>query len=383
MNMTGTMSEGQGERGYPSAGNGGGGQLQTVPGIAAPSAPDPGWLPAAPPPLPPHAPPPPPATRSSSRARRGLFRLLLVLCLVIAAGGATYAVVTYQNQSQPGIVVQDYFAAVAADDAPTALSYGAMPPGPQSLLTDAALRDQTAIAPMTGITVVAVNQHGNEALVTVRYNLTFPKPRGVVVVNDNVKTVRRGHVWRLAAVAIPLQLNLAQAADRAELDGSAVPTNSQLYFPGALALTFDTPNLALTQSPTIQFDKPDIADLTVQVTVVGQQAIWLAMDNALKQCLAGTFAAPATCPMPSVQDAVPGTLRGTTTYSPTSSIVNLVVLNSRDGAVSVRSAAPVSGQYQALDYNNLPVPTPVYTTLSLVATCSALAPNTIFWTLSS
>jgi hypothetical protein len=152
----------------PSPGNGvtrgAGSAMQTVPYLAAPAPPDPGWQPAAPPPLPPHAPTPPPVLRGSSRMRRGLFRLLLLLAVLVAAGGTIYAVTTYQNQSQPGMVVQSYLEAVARGDAPAALSYGDLPSGSQSLLTSAMLQNQNAVARMSGITIVGINQTGRTAV---------------------------------------------------------------------------------------------------------------------------------------------------------------------------------------------------------------------------
>jgi len=370
------MTEGTGRDGN---GDRAGGQMQTVPYLAAPTAPDPAWQPPAPPPLPPQAPTPPPIQPARSRVRRGLFRLVLLLSVLVLAAGAVYAVLTWQNQSQPGTVAADYLAAVARDDAPAALSYGTMPAGPQALLTTDALRRQLAIASMTGITVVAVDQSGHDAVVSVVYQLNFAS--GAVRVNDKIRLVRSGHTWRLASVAIPLTLRLSKASARAELAGAQVPADSQLYFPGALPLTFDTPNLvAASQDQVVKFTGPSSLDVAVQVSAAGRVAVWTALNTALRACLAGTFAAPATCPQPGVAGTVPGSLRGTTTYN-TSAPMDLPVLDGPEGIVQVSSEAPINGTYSKLDFNNLPQTTPFNSRLAFSAFVSAKQPSTVVWSI--
>jgi hypothetical protein len=372
----------------PSGGNGGrdgGGDsrtatMPTVSYLSAPTPPDPGWQAPAPPPLPPHAPVPPPITRSRSRLRRGLFRLLVVASVVVALGGVIYAVVTYQNQSQPGAVVQSYLSALARGDAPAALSYGEMPTGPQGLLTSAVLRKQNAIAPMTNIAIVAATPSGNVADVSVRYTLTFAG--APTSETDTIRVVRDHHTWRLAAVAVPLRIQVPAAGDRAELDGARVPTDSQLYFPGALPLTFDTSSLQVPLAQrVVRFANPTTLTLSVELSSSGYTAVWTALDKALQQCLAGTFPALTSCPLPSTPTAVPGTLRGTTTYTAQVKLDRMAVtVNQPDGGLHIESQADITGTYQQLDFDNLPQATPFNGTLSLIASSSAVAPSTIVWT---
>jgi hypothetical protein len=375
----------------PSPGNGAargaGSAMQTVPYLAAPAPPDPGWQPAAPPPLPPHAPTPPPVLRGSSRIRRGLFRLLLLLAVLVAAGGTIYAVTTYQNQSQPGMVVQSYLEAVARGDAPAALSYGDLPSGSQSLLTSAMLQNQLDLARMSGITIVGIDQTGRTALVSVRYTLHFAS--GDIAESDKIPTVRVGHTWRLSAVAIPLQLTIERGADRARLDGAAVPTNSQLYFPGALPLKFDTENLQLSSNQAVLFSGPDAETLEVEVSPAGKSAVRTALSQALTACLAGKFTPPTSCPLPTLPGggiAVPGTLRGTTTFDPKNKLTALSakLLPGADGTLRISSQAVVTGTYSKLNFNNLPVTTPLNAatisfTASCAASCASPAPTDFAW----
>jgi hypothetical protein len=381
----------------PSPGNGvtrgAGSAMQTVPYLAAPAPPDPGWQPAAPPPLPPHAPTPPPVLRGSSRMRRGLFRLLLLLAVLVAAGGTIYAVTTYQNQSQPGMVVQSYLEAVARGDAPAALSYGDVPSGSQSLLTSAMLQNQNAVARMSGITIVGISQTGRTATVSVRYTLHFASGAGDVPETDKIPTVRVGHTWRLSAVAIPLQLSLDRGAgaDRARLDGEAVPTNSQLYFPGALPLKFDTANLQLSSNQAVLFSGPHVATLEVKVSPAGRSAVRTVLAQALTACLAGKFTPLTSCPLPTLptdEIAVPGTLRGTTTFGLNTnlSLIDADLLPGADGTLRIASHAVVTGTYSKLDFNNLPVTTPLKAatisfTASCTASCSSAAPTDFAWVL--
>src|SRR5262249_12368501 len=143
--------------------------------------------------LPPQAPPPPPVRRSGSRLRRGLFRLAVLLSAAVAVLGVVYAVLSYQNQSQPGNVVQSYFNALLRGDAPGALSYGTMPDGTQTLLSSTVLRQQNALGEMTEFAVTGVEQHGGTAEVAVRYVLRYPNAtKGPLTVTDHVHMTRSG-----------------------------------------------------------------------------------------------------------------------------------------------------------------------------------------------
>jgi hypothetical protein len=324
--------------------------------------------------------------RSRSLVRRGLFQVVLVLTALLAAGAGIFAFITYQSEPQPGDVVQSYLTAVSRGNAAQALSYGDIPPGPQGLLTDQVLRQQNSIAPMTGITAIAVKSSGRNAAVTVQYTLGFDAAHGgPQQVTDVMSTVRVGRRWQLVAVAVARRVTLTQAAERAELAGHKVPTESELYFPGALPLTFEPATLQTVPdqagpSPIIRYQGATLLTVRVQLTAQARTTVWSALNSALKACLAGTAANPASCPLPAVRGAVPGTLRGTS--SGVTLDMTATVLNQADGAVKVQGQAVVTGRYDQLDSNNLPVSTPFAAKVTFTARSSAAAPGTVAWDLS-
>ncbi len=103
-----------------------------------------------------------------------------------------------------------YFAALERGDAPGALAFGDLPPGPHTLLTGTVLRAQQRIAPIHHVQVLSVRRgNGGTAVVTVHYEIDYPA--GPQPVTDQVGVHRRGSSWYLDKTAVPTTIELSHA----------------------------------------------------------------------------------------------------------------------------------------------------------------------------
>ena len=314
---------------------------------------------------------------SGARRHRGLFRAALAVALAALVGGSVVAVRAYQASSSPAAAVTGYFAALQRADAPAALGFGALPPGPHALLTSAVLAAQQRIAPIRDVSVVSVDRSGDDATVGVTYTLGFAT--GARLVQDRVPLVYRGHAWRLVRTAAATQLHLAQAADRASILGSGVPDGAVLLFPGAVPISFDTAYLQLdAASSIVTLSGAGATDPTVQVSAPGRAAVLDALAAALHACLGPAATPDPRCPVPSDR-YVPGSLRGS---FPAAALarVPLGVADDPAGVIRIDAAAlPVTGRYQLLDFNNQPLRRSGTVALPLTATSYAVSPIAVNW----
>lgn len=318
-----------------------------------------------------------PAEEPTRRRHRVLFWAALLAALAVAVGGGRYALATYQTQIAPETVVSDYLAAVARGDAAGALAYGDLPAGEHGMLTADVLAAQRDIARISGITVQVDAPPGDVATARVRYELGFES--GQAVVADEIPLVRDGRTWRLAAVAVPVTIRVLNASGRATVAGADVPQGSQLVFPGALPLSFDTENLMLDDvSRIVRFAQADTLNETAELSAAGEDAVRAAFDAAIDSCLDGTSPEPTLCPLPSDPRAVPGSLRGTTD-EPASAAVVVSTQPGNDGLVRIVGELTITGEYQQLDFNNQQVTKAGEFSISVLAACYAPAPESIVW----
>jgi hypothetical protein len=314
-----------------------------------------------------------------SRGHRGLFRIAVVLAAAVFVTGAVVAVRSYEQTAGPDGAVKGYFAALERGDAPAALGFGDLPAGASLLLTSAVLHDQQRIAPITDVRIGTVRRSGNRATVAVDYALQFAA--GSRQVADSVQVVHAGRRWRLARTAVPTQIQLLQALDRATILGAAVPDGTVLLFPGAVPVSFDTTYLQLAPgTDTVALNSPGegTTELTVQVSPPGRSAVLAAVTAALRACLKGGASVNPTCPLPSDR-YVPGTLQGS--FAPTATAdLTLGVSADPAGVIEIDNATiPVTGRYTVLDFNNQPVAKSGRLTLPITATIYPTAPVTIVW----
>jgi hypothetical protein len=309
---------------------------------------------------------------------RGLFWSAVLAAVIALVGGSAYAYVSYAATAGPEGAVKGYFAALARGNAPAALGFGDLPPGPHGLLTSRVLRAQRAIAPIRHLRVTGTRRSGEAATVSVRYDLDFADGRRQV--SDDVRVLRRDGSWRLARTAAVTELSLAAARDRATVLGGAVPDGSVLVFPGAVPITFDTPYLRLTGATrSVVLSAQGDTDLTVEVTAAGRAAAETAVVAALRNCLSGGARADPRCPVPSNR-TVPGSVRATVRAADVRRVVSVRPATSSRGIIMISGRLVLDARYLALDFENQPVRKTGPVVLPVRATTYATAPLTVTWT---
>jgi hypothetical protein len=323
----------------------------------------------------------PGAAVSTSGRYQHAFWFGLLLATVTTLAGTSFAVGAYAADALPDTVVRAYFAALQRGDAAGALGYGAVPddgtqPSVQhQLLTSAVLARQNSLAPIRDVTVRKVERSGDTANVAITYLVDLPS--GDQVVSDTVPVTRHGHGWRLVSSVVDRVVRLGGGSALASIAGAKVPSGQVDLFPGALPITYDTPNLELTAPDRIvRFADSGELVLDASVSQEGRRAIAPAVDAALAACLAGRSTAQPLCPVPDVDSSVPGSLRG----RPTRSVLTTMVLRtfSPDGRLDIRGAAAVDATYQRLDDNNIAA-TEHTMTVPLRASCYPTEPGTVRW----
>jgi hypothetical protein len=285
-----------------------------------------------------------------ARRHRGLYWAAILLSLVAIAGGGVVAYLGYQETSGPDGAVRGYFAALEDANAPRALSYGDLPPGPHPLLTSNVLREQQKIAPIRDVKIVSVQHTGRDATVTVSYDLAFAS--GKAAVSDAVVVHHRGSTWQLAETAVPTAIRITQAADRATILGAGIPDGTTLLFPGAVPVRFDTPNLQVAAGTgAVAFTTGSEVDLRVQVSDAGRRAVAAALAAALRACFTPGVTADVRCPLPA-GGYVPGSLSGHLTGN-VAERMTLDVGSTGAGVIDVSGTVAFAGTFRRLDFDNI------------------------------
>ena len=311
-----------------------------------------------------------------TRRHRALYWSGVALAVIALVAGGIVAYVSYAETGGPAGAVRGYFAALERGDAPAALAYGDIPPGPRDYLTRAVRREQQRIAPMSDVHVTATSRSGRTATVSVTYRLQFAA--GTAQFGDQVSVRERGASWHLVAVAASTRLGLGQAEDRARILGTPVPSDPALFFPGALPITFDTPYLQLAPgTSSVQLQAPVDSPLTVEVSAQGRAAMLTALRTAFTPCVTGTPAADPRCPLPSAR-GVPGSLRGTIvgSFAPDAKVT---VDAGSTGRIDVSGHVQVRGSYSELDFDDLPVHRSGTVSVPIAATAYAASPLRLTW----
>lgn len=300
------------------------------------------------------------------------FALLASVAAVLAGGSITFG--AYQGAADPATVVRQYFAALADGDAAGALGYGDVPSGHHELLTSDVLAAQNAIAPLGSVVVSAVHQHGNGAVVDVTYSLAFASGR--TTVHDAIPVTRHGHDWRLVRSAVPVAITPGDGSTLASFAGAAVPNGDYAMFPGAVPVTYSTPNLAPDPaSAQLRFGDAGLLEINAVVSPAGRRLITPALRAALVACLAGKGNPQPLCPVPDSAVSVPGSLHGKVTDKSPSLVL---IVNSTNGKIDITGETNVAATYQKLDDNNIASSTTAKT-VDVHAHCFATVPGTIIW----
>lgn len=300
--------------------------------------------------------------------RRRYWAAVAIALLVTGAGVALAVSGSGSSATGPAAAVLRYFADLEHGDAAAARTAGRLPPGRRTFLTDRVLAEQQRIAPIRGVAVDGVTQHGRRAVVRVDYRLG-PRP-----VHAAIRTRERGGRWRLDRAAVAVVLDIHPAADRATLAGHALPNGPVLLFPGAVPIEFDTPYLAIAAGASVGFESPSALTLRVRLTHRGRSAAVEALGRALHRCL--TTPRP-DCPQPRGR-VVPGTVRGGLAV-PAGGHVRVTLGPQRAGVLDLHCRVRMPLRFERLDFRNRPHAVSGTFALRLHARAYAVAPLHIVW----
>lgn len=304
---------------------------------------------------------------------RGLYWVAVLLSLVLLVAGGIVVYLGYTATSGPDGAVKGYFSALQRGDAGSALAFGDVPPGPHTLLTDTVLEAQQHIAPITGVQILSVQQTGSgRATVTVHYDLDFPG--GAQRITDEVPVQKVGSSWDLVRTAIPTQIELTHALERATIVGAGIPDGDTLLFPGAVPITFDTPYLQLGAG-AVTFATGSQVNATVEVSAAGRSAVAKALSTALSSCISS--GGKGYCPLPSDR-YVPGSLQGRL-LADAAERMSLAVDPASAGVIDVSGTVLFRGKYRELDFDNVPSTRYGTVALPLSATVYAVRPVVVQW----
>lgn len=305
---------------------------------------------------------------------QGIFWFALLVSVAAVLAGTSIVIGAYQAAADPASVVRAYFSALQDGDAAGALGFGTVPAGHHELLTSDVLAAQNATAPMSNVVVLAVHRNGDSAVVDIVYTLGLAT--GQTAVLDAVPVSRHGNDWRLDRSAIPVAITPGDGSTLASFAGAAVPNGDYVMFPGAVPVTYSTPNLAPDPaSQVMRFAAPGVLEVNAMVSPAGRKLITPAVRAALVACLGGKGNPQALCPVPGGELAVPGSLRGNVTGK----AAGLVLLvNSTNGKIDISGETDVHGTYQKLDDNDIASSTST-NTVDVHAHCFATVPGTIIW----
>ena len=308
-----------------------------------------------------------------AQSHRGLYWAAVLLSLVLLVAGGIVAYLGYTATSGPDGAVRGYFAALQRGDAGSALAFGDVPAGPHTLLTDTVLKAQQQIAPIKHVQIVSVQHTASDrATVTVHYDIDFPD--GAQRITDDVPVLERGSSWDLVRTAIPTQIELTHALERATIAGAGIPDGDTLLFPGAVPITFDTPYLQLGAG-AVTFATGRNVSVTVEVTADGRSAVAKALNTALSKCVAS--GGKGYCPLPSDR-YVPGSLQGRL-LDDVAERMSLAVDPASAGVIDVAGTVSFRGRYSKLDFDNVPSTRYGTIALPLSATVYAVAPVAVQW----
>jgi hypothetical protein len=312
---------------------------------------------------------PPAQRRRAPRHYRRLFWFAVLAALAAVAAGALIIASAYVRESEPETAAVAYFHALGRGDAAGALGLGDVPAGSRTYLTSQVLDAALSIAKISDVRVLSTVRHGNTAKVTLEYQL------GPQQVSDAVSLVRHGRGWRLTRTAVPVHLHVVAGADRMSVAGARVPTTTVLFFPGALPIALDTPNIDLGAAKVIHLDGGIPPEIELHITPIGRQRVSDGVRAALRACLTGRTS--RGCPRPADETIVPGSLRGRITGGLDNDL--RITVAGAAGLLSISGNVLVNGTYQKLDFNNQPVRKASIVELTIDAHCYATNPAKIVW----
>lgn len=257
---------------------------------------------------------PPEKRRVARRTRPGILVLGGVAVVVLAlltyvvwdqnrpvAVSKDIVVPTSAQASAPKVArgdlaVKGYLEALAAGDIDKAISYGPVGGGSRALLVPDALKASLAAAPITNINVTAAD--ATASTIHASYQL------GTQAVVSDFRVVKKDDGnWELASSTTTVRLSAKRTANvPLVINGQTVgPVVELELVPGTYTMTTGLPYLAYQSTTKItvndlSYSKP-IAELPVDVTSEGKEALVQAAQASLAACLDLQQLSPPNCPM--------------------------------------------------------------------------------------
>ena len=317
------------------------------------------------------------------RRPRGRVRRLLLSVLAVAAlvGGTVVAVVTAAAATSPGQIVERYFAALSAGDAPAALGYGPAPTGEHEFLTSSALSLQTKLAAIDDVQVGTSTVSGRTARVAVTYRLTPPAGSGTPSPQSSTVALHRsGRRWQLDSTAATVRVIATAAGHRATLAGAVMPTTAVALFPGAVPVRYDTSLIRMVSDPTyLTLGSTGDVRVGARLSPAGVSVVEATVRRTFQSCLSRGATAPVSCPLPpDGYQVVPGSLRGRLTRTTFPSAPSLRAGNA-DGLIEAAGTFVVNGRYQSLNFDNIASAKSGTVDVDFRAALYASAPAVLAW----
>jgi hypothetical protein len=314
--------------------------------------------------------------RSLPSRRRGLYWVGVLVAVAAVVGGGVIVFTAWSNESAPETAAVSYFRALARGDAPAALGLGDVPNGVHSYLTSDVLQLSLKVARIENVHVLSVDRVGGTARVTVQYQLNSPEQSKSIT--DAVVTAKRGRSWRLTRTAVPVQVRVEAGQSRMSIGGTPLPSRKVLFFPGALPISLDTPNLELDPVVVHLSGGSPPPPLQPKVSAAGKQAVAQGVAAAVTKCLDGNR--DMSCPTAHDPiNVVPGSVRGTVDVAHVGNDLNIEMAAGPDGLIQITGGVDVKGSFEKLDFDNQPVRKNGNVRLGINASCYATTPAKIAW----
>lgn len=232
--------------------------------------------------------------------RQRRFTVALVAALVVLVGGLGYLASGVDvGGGSPSSTVTAYLQALARGDASAALSAGTEPKD-RALLSGEVLREQQKLAPISQIRVLGTRTGDYGAVVHVGYRI------GSQEIDDHLNVIHADGDWRLASVAVDVEITGGTALPAVTVFGRTVSTTRDVFvFPGAIRLGSSDPNFGVTPTTAI-FTSPDIPALLTlgsSLTPAGEHSGTAAIIASLRTCEQARSLTPAHCPQHAARPA--------------------------------------------------------------------------------
>lgn len=239
-------------------------------------------------------PPPPPPGRN-----RRLWAAIAATVVVLAGAGTAAGLLLTGDDGAgepPAQTVRTYLADLASGDAAGALAQGsARTSGP--LLTDAVLRRQQHLDPITGVRVGATSIQGEHATVRARYRF------GRRSVDTRFALSRQHGEWRLDATTVEIDLSALSGIPAPTVFGRPVGGVASIrVFPGPVVWGSANRYFAVAQRDAGRFavaprdPSASYTELSAQLNKDGRAALLRAVSSYVATCRASHSLNPRHCP---------------------------------------------------------------------------------------